>query len=199
MGDSKLNMPEYKKGDVQSAGRNNQLVSAVLNLLVSGDGIKIKQVHDKIVIENEYGGKGKDADLLWAEVYEVHDDYLECVLVNPVDYSGTTEIKVAKPEWLQKTRYNGKKFKFMDGLEVSYSHTSAYERTATVTAGGSGTYDEVITPGYAKHDDNTGEGYTGHGSIIAVKRRNTGVVDADGAAISYIETIVSNGRDWAVA
>jgi hypothetical protein len=198
MSGSNYNAPEFPKGEKVSAKRLNQIVQAALNQIIGGAGIKVKQVHDKIVIELTDGGKSKENEVMWAEVKEVHDDYLECYLVNPIDYTGDKEVTVAKPEWLRKTPYEGKSVKFKDGMVVGYVYTNAWTREATVTTGGSGSYTEMITPNYATRADNTAEGFVGHGSLITITKRNTGVTDEAGRPVAYLETVGANGRDWAV-
>jgi hypothetical protein len=195
--ESKFNMPEPKRGDPVSAKVLRQIVSGALNSLVGGAGISVKQVNDKVVIENTYTQNGNDAEL-WAEVKDVKDDYLECYLVNPIDYVGDKEVNVAKPEWLRKTPYHGKSVKFKDGMIVAYAFVNAWTRTATVTAGGSGVFTEMITPNYSTRADNILEGRVGHGGLITIKPRNTGVLDLDGNAVTYLEIVGANGRDWAV-
>lgn len=80
-------------------------------------------------------------------VYEVHDDYLLCRIINGDGSAGTTPINVAKYPEVQKSEYDG--YSVLDPVDGSttwtFTYSDAQERSAS---DGSDSEDQVIVPRY---------------------------------------------------
>jgi len=168
------NIRQWKKGEPLKKARLNESVDAINR--ISG-GITPPRQLSASARPIPTGSTSKVQQFV---VNSVYGDYLSCYPYNGLQINTTAVILVAKPYLLRQTPFNGSS---RNG--VSYTYTSAIQRTAT-----DGSTDEthVITPSYVTND------------IIYAIRNIVGKTATYNSQLDIIEWLDMNvdGRSWAV-
>ena len=116
-------------------------------------------------------------------IENIHDDYLDCKLYNPITDDALDQIvPVAKPRILQRSAFDGQTISYEGGDSFSYSYSNATERTATNTSN-SETETQVVVPEYFV------------GDLILVTSAPTGLTSSEGIDIQQND-INTAARGW---
>lgn len=123
------------------------------------------------------------ADIRWAVIEVVYDDYLQCKFWTPqfAEAYGAS-FNVAKPFLLQRTPFDGEMISYIDGEQIYYTQDAVYTNHKRLHDNLEDSSNFVITPNY----------YEGEPILIVKTYTN---VQVSGSFLTWIE--LGMGRYWA--
>ena len=180
-----MNAPDELRDGSRAAGWLNKLLSFVkMTRLVEGVGYRLIQTTRGTALEIQPGkGGGATGTMRRVLVTDYKNDYVVCSDVGAV----------AKPFRLTRSPFHGRSITFTDEQSrqytASYVYYTAHRRKVTITTTGANRVSEnqVIVPRYVPDLDYI---------YVMESAEDTGVVDEDGAAVTWVD-INADGRAWA--
>lgn len=184
----------HRSGDEAISAKALNRIREAVPRTISGDGVQVKRFDDRFIIENTQAHVREVDELKTFVVIEEFDDYLTCVSFDffrelqeydsdlgesrLADRIYGAMVYVAKPEWLQKSPYDGKTVN-QYGTDYEYIYTTVGHRTANSAA-------QSISPSYYP------------GAIITAKNMMTGYEYSISGSFFPIDwsDINTAGRNW---